>query len=141
MDPFRVSLHFKELMHSLVIIGFGIAAVTFGVVTAAGQSIGMSEVAFIVVSLVGDSVVATMLPTRVRVKPGAFLFGLLAVLFVTFLGGGVLGFTVSSLVDSVGSSSAASAAVKAVLTSIFAAAIAYVGVLGLDRLVRSFEFS
>ena len=104
-------------------------------------ALGMGDVAFMVVSLVGDSVVATMLLTRVRVKPGAFSPGLLAVLFVTLMSGAVFGFSASLLVDVLGGTSALMRAVQMAATIVFAAAVAFVGMLALDRLSRGFEFS
>ena len=104
-------------------------------------ALGVSDVALMVGSLVGDSVVATMLLTRVHVKPGAFSPGLLVVLFVTLMSGAVFGFSASLLVGVLGGTSALMMAVQMAATIVFAAAVAFVGMLALDRLARGFEFS
>ena len=136
-----LATYFKGLMLSLMVIGFGITAVILGVMTAAGQSLGVRDVAFMVVSLVGDSVVATMLLTKIRVKPGAFSAGLLVVMFVTLMSGAVFGFSASLLVDVLVGTSAFMITVQMAATIVFAAAVALVGFLVLDRLARGFEFS
>jgi hypothetical protein len=136
-----LATYFKGLMLSLMVMGFGITAVILGVMTAAGRSLGVRDVAFMVVSLVGDSVVATMLLTKIRVKPGAFSAGLLVVMFVTFMSGAVFGFSASLLVDVLGGTSALMMAVQMAATIAFATAVALVGMLALDRLARVFEFS
>jgi hypothetical protein len=133
--------YFKGLMFSLLIIGFVITAVVLGVMTAAGHSLGMRDVAFMIASLVGDSVVATMLLTRIRVNPGAFSPGLLVVLFVTLISGAVFGFSASFLVGILGGTSTLMMAVQVAATVVFAAAVALVGMLAMDRLARGFEFS
>jgi hypothetical protein len=107
----------------------------------AGQSLGINDVVFIAMSLVGDSVVATMLLTKTRVKPGAFSPGLLVVMFVTIMSGAVFGFSASLLVDVLGGASALMMAVQMAATIVFAAAVALIGFLALDRLARGFEFS
>jgi hypothetical protein len=136
-----LATYFKGLMLSLLIIGFGITAVVLGVMTAAGQSLRARDVAFMVVSLVGDAVVATMLLTRIRVKPGAFSPGLLVVLFVTLISGALFGLSASLLVGVLGGTAALMMVVQMAATIVFAAAVALVGMLALDRLARGFEFS
>jgi hypothetical protein len=86
-----LTTYFKGLMLSFMVIGFGIAAVILGELTAAAQSLGMDDVAFMAMSLVGNSVVETILLTRMHVKPGAFSPGLLAVLCVTLMSGAMFG--------------------------------------------------
>lgn len=136
-----LATYFKGLMLSFMIIGFGIAVVLLGVLMAMGRPLGIGDVAFMGVSLVGDSVVAAMLLTKVRVKPGAFSPGLLAVLFVTLMSGAVFGFAASLMVDILGGTSALMMAVQMTATIVFAAAVALVGFFALDRLARGFEFS
>jgi len=136
-----LATYFKGLMLSLMVIGFGITAVILCVMTAAGHSLRARDVAFTVVSLVGDSVVATMLLTKIQVKPGAFSAGLLVVMFATLMSGAVFGLAASLLVGILGGTTALMMAVQTAATIVFAAAVALVGMLALDRLARGFEFS
>jgi len=82
-----------------------------------------------------------MLLTRIHVKPGRERPGLLMVLFVTLMSGAVFGFSASLLVDVLGGTSALMIAIQMAATVVFAAAVALVGMLALDRLARGFEFS
>ena len=84
---------------------------------------------------------ATMLLTKIHVKPGAFSPGLLVVMFVTLMSGAVFGFSASLLVDVLGGTTALMMAVQMTATIVFASAVAFVGFLALDRLARGFEFS
>lgn len=136
-----LATYFKGLMLSLMVIGFGIAAAIMGLLVAIGRPLGMSSVAFMVVSLIGDSVMATMLLTRIHVKPGAFSPGLLVVLFVTFLSGAVFGFCASLVVDILGGTGSLMIAIQLAATTVLGAAVAFAGLFALDRLARGFEFS
>jgi hypothetical protein len=136
-----LTIYFKELMLPLTVTGFGISTVILGVQTAAGQSLGVNDVAFMVTSLVGDSVAATTLLTRIHVKPRTFSPGLLVVLLVTFLSGAVLVFSASLLVDILGGTTASMVALQMAMTIVFAATVAFVGLFALDRLARGCEFS
>jgi hypothetical protein len=136
-----LAVYFKGLMLSLLIIGFVIAAVILGVSELAGRSLASRDVAFMVASLVGDAVVATMLLTRIRVKPGAFSPGLLVVLFVTFLAGALFGLVASLLVGAIGGAGTLTAVLQVVVTVAFSAAVALIGFDVLDRLAKGFEFS
>ena len=136
-----LTTYFKGLMFSLMIIGLIVSAVMLSVLVAVGKAPTMSDVAFMAGALVGDSVVATMLLTRIKVQPGAFSPGLLVVLFVTFIAGAVVGFTASLLVGAIGGSSTVLIALQGVVTAVFAGVVAFVGATSLGGLVKGFEFS
>ena len=69
-------------------------------------------------------------------RSGAFSPGLLVVPFVTLLSGAAFGLSDSLLVDVLGGTSALMMVVQMAATMIFEAAVAFVGVLALDRLAR-----
>ena len=60
---------------------------------------------------------------------------------MTLLSGAAFGFSASLLVDILGGTSALMMVVQMAATTVFATAVAFVGVLALDRLARGFEFS
>jgi len=78
---------------------------------------------------------------QARDNAGEVSVGLLLVLFVTLISGAVSGFSASLLVDIPGGASALMMAVQMAATIVFAAAVAFVGVLALDMLAGGFEFS
>jgi len=112
-----------------------------GVMAAVGLASKMTDVAFMTVSVVVESVVASMLLTRVRVKPGAFSAGLIVVLFATLLVGGVVGLGGSLILGLVEGSTLLSVVLQWSAVILLAGAVAYIGSLGLDRLAKGFQFS
>ena len=132
--------YFRGLMTSLIIIGVVMSALMIAILHFVGLPLQMSDVAFTMLAPVGDSVVATILLTRVRVKPGAFSPGLFAVLFVTFVGGAGTAFAGAFLVGAIGGGTAVVMIVQMVLIAGFAGAVFYAGERAIVRLSRTFKF-
>ena len=132
--------YFRGLMTSLVLIGLVMSAFMITIRALIQMRVDMAELAFIMLAPVGTSVFAATLLTRVRVKPGAFSPGLLAVLFVTFTGGAGIAFSGSLMVGAIGSSTAVLVAAQVVVAVAFAIAIYYVGQVAVSSLSRTFKF-
>ncbi|HEX7392879.1 MAG TPA: hypothetical protein VF374_08030 [Thermoplasmata archaeon] len=132
--------YFQGLLASLIILGLVMSAVMVLILVAAQVPLDIADIAFTSLAPIGDSVVATMLLTRIKVKPGAFSPGLLAVLFVTFTGGAGIAFAGSFVVDAVGGASLGIVVVQAAMVAALGVAIYYIGQLGVTRLSRTFRF-
>jgi len=131
--------YFRGLMLSLLLIGLAIAFVVAFVLRLAGASLGMNTLSFMVGSIVGDALVATMLMTRIRVKPGAFSPGLVALLFVTFIAGGGIGG--AFLMVELAVASILPVILDAIAVVVMAIGVTYLGFLVVDRLARTFVFA
>ncbi len=133
--------YFRGLMMSLVVVGLGIALVVLTILMMAGVAIKPEDIALMVMTPVSDAVVATLLLTRIRVKPGTFSPGLLAVLFGTILAGAVISGGAWWLVNSLGVASDPPELVQLAATAVLAATVCYLGLLSVTRAARGFRFS
>ena len=133
--------YFRGFMMSLVVVGLGIALVVLGVLTIAGVVIRVEDIALLVVTPVSDAVIATMLLTRIRVKPGAFSPGLLAVLFGTLLSGAAISGAAWWIVGSLGGAGEVSNVVQLTVTMVMCVAVCYAGLVGVTKLAKGFRFS
>lgn len=136
-----LAAYFRGFMTSLVVVGLGIAAVVFVVMVAAGIAMRAEDMALLVMTPIGNAMVATMLLTRIRVKPGAFSPGLLLVLFGTMLAGAAISGASWLLVDSLGGSAELDVVVQLVMIAVLAVAVCYAGLLGVTKLAKGFRFA
>ena len=133
--------YFRGLMMSLVVVGLGIALVVILVLTVAGVNFGVEDIALVITTPIGDAAVAAMLLTRIRVKPGAFSPGLLAVLFGTLLAGAAISGAAWWVVNSIGVSSDPPVAVQLAVTVVLTVAVCYAGLVGVTKLAKGFRFA
>jgi hypothetical protein len=133
--------YFRGLMMSLVVVGLGIAATVFVVLTSAGVSLAPPDLALMVMTPIGDAVIAGVLLTRIRVKPGAFSPGLLVVLFGTILAGAAISGGAWLLVDSMGSISGFETGLQLAVTVALAAALIYGGLAAVTKFAKGFRFA
>ena len=133
-------LYFRGLMNSFIVIGTVMSALMIAILLLARYDVSMTSAAFTILAPIGDSIIATLLLTRVKVRPGAFSPGLLAVLFVTFIVGTGVAFAGSLIVGAVGSGSLIVVAVQAAVIAIFAGSSYLVGVKAVSNLSSTFRF-
>ncbi len=133
--------YFRGLMMAFVVVGIGITATAIAVFLLAGVVLRPEELAFIVSAPVADAAVAAILLTRIRVKPGTFSLGLMAVLFVTFIAGAGVGGAAWAVIWVIGDSTILMFAVQlAVMVGLFAG-ICIVGLAAVTRLAKGFRFA
>lgn len=133
--------YFRGLMMSLVVVGLGIALVVLLVLTVTGVALRIEDIALVIMTPIGDAAVAAILLTRIRVKPGAFSPGLLAVLFGTLLSGAAISGAAWWVVNALDGGTDASFILQVAATVIFAVAVGYGGLVAVTRLSRGFKFS
>jgi len=133
--------YFRGLMTSFIVFGLGVAVVMIAALFAAGVPMNMSNIAFSIIAPIADSVVATALLTRIRVKPGAFSPGMLLVLFGTFVVGAAIGFGASVVVGLVGSESLVSMLAQSTILGLLTGGLIYLGFVVIDSLAKGFRFS
>ncbi|MBN1678130.1 MAG: hypothetical protein JW880_06285, partial [Candidatus Thermoplasmatota archaeon] len=133
--------YFRGLMVALVVVGIGIAAVIIGVFLLAGMAMAASDLALVISTPIADAAIATVLLTRIRVKPGAFSPGLLAVLFGTLLLGAVMSGAIWVLVGAIGDSTALLVATQIVITVALSVGLCVAGLVAVTRMARGFRFA
>ena len=132
--------YFRGLMTSFIILGLAVALVMIAALIAADVPMKMGDIAFSIIAPIADSVVATALLTRIKVKPGAFSPGMLLVLFATFILGAAVGLAASAAVGAIGDLSLLASALQAGMIGLIAGGVAYAGTLSIDGLTKGFRF-
>jgi len=133
--------YFRGLMMALVVVGIGITGVAIGVLLLGGVTLRPEELALIVSTPIADAAIATILLTRIRVKPGAFSPGLLAVLFVTFIAGAGVGGATWAVVWAIGDSTIFMFAIQLAIMVGLSAVICIVGLAAVTKLAKGFRFA
>jgi len=133
--------YFRGLQMALVVVGAGVAVVITVILMSVGVALRAEDLALIVSTPIADAVIATVLLTRIRVKPGAFSPGLLAVLFGTILLGAVVSSMVWLVVAAIGDSTSLLVAVQLVAVACLSIGICVVGLAAVTRMARGFRFA
>jgi len=111
------------------------------ILMSVGVALRAEDLALIVSTPIADAVIATVLLTRIKVKPGAFSPGLLAVLFGTILLGAVVSSGVWLFVAAIGDSTSLLVAVQLVAVACLSIGICVVGLAAVTRMARGFRFA
>jgi len=133
--------YFRGLFMAFVVVGLGVAALTIGIIVAAGMDMGAEEFALVMTTPIADAAIASILLTKIRVKPGTFSPGLLAVLFGTFVSGAAISGAVLLVISAMADSTTAQVAVQYVAIIAMCALLCLVGLRSVSRLARSFRFA
>jgi hypothetical protein len=133
--------YFRGLMMALVVVGIGIAAFIVGALAIAGVILSPQDTALMVSTPIADAAIATIMLTRIRVKPGAFSPGMLAVLFGTMIAGAAIGGALWAVVSAIGDSTLIAVAAQLATTVGLSIAICVIGLIAVTRLARGFRFA
>jgi hypothetical protein len=133
--------YFRGLMMALVVVGVAIAAVILGILFLAGVVLDAANIALVISTPIADAAIATILLTRIRVKPGAFSPGLLAVLFGTILLGAGISGAIWMLVGAIGDSTSLLVAAQFVVMAGLVVCLCAAGLAAVTRLARGFRFA
>jgi hypothetical protein len=133
--------YFRGLMMALVVVGIGITGLIIGALFIAGVILSPPDTALMVSTPIAVAAIATIMLTRIRVKPGAFSPGMLAVLFGAIMAGAAIGGAVWAVVSVIGDSTLIAVVAQLVATVVLSIVICVIGLIAVSRLARGFRFA
>lgn len=133
--------YFRGLLMALIVVGVGIAVVITGVLYLAGVTLTAADFALVISTPIADAAIATVLLTRIRVKPGAFSPGLIAVLFGTILLGACVSAAIWVIVGAIGGSTYLLVAAQLAVTVGLSIGLCVAGLAAVTRFSRGFRFA
>lgn len=139
-SPKTAGPYFRGMMLGLATVGLlAIGAYLFVIQLLVPHDLTVGELALPLTAQVGAAIVATMLLTRLRVKPSAFSLGMLAILFLPEVCGLMVGLAGEGIIVALDRLVQVGPILEASVAGIYGAGIVLVGLWAVGRLGKSFR--